>query len=63
MLGLYEHETKGDYITWSNKHSQWLIYSRIGKVACNRDWFQKYPNNEIEILRPHMSDHAPLRLR
>lgn len=29
---LYEHETKGCYFTWSNKHTNGIIYSRIYMV-------------------------------
>ncbi|XP_058777013.1 uncharacterized protein LOC131651366 [Vicia villosa] len=61
-LGLFEHDTKGPHFTWSNKHADGLIYSRIDRALCNRQWFTKYQDSVIEILQPHISDHSPLKL-
>ncbi|PNX83937.1 hypothetical protein L195_g039987 [Trifolium pratense] len=61
-IGLYEHDTRGSHFTWSNKHTNGVIYTRIDRAICNREWFLKYPNCEVEVLNPHISDHSPLKL-
>ncbi|XP_058775952.1 uncharacterized protein LOC131650248 [Vicia villosa] len=61
-LGLYEHETKGDHFTWFNKQSQGPIYSRIDRALCNSFWFATFPDCVIEVMRSHISDHAPLKV-
>lgn len=63
MIGLLEANTKGSHYTWSNKHNIGLIYSRIDHVLGNADWFQTFPDAFIEILLPHISIHAPIRIR
>ncbi|XP_058759242.1 uncharacterized protein LOC131632512 [Vicia villosa] len=61
-LGLTEHDTRGSPYTWSNKHTTRVIYSIIYRALCNTDWFLKYPDSDLEILKPHISDQNPLRL-
>lgn len=60
--GLHEHDTRGNHITWSNKHTNWVIYLRIDRDIYNEDWFLTYPNYEIETLNPHISNHYPFRV-
>lgn len=36
-LELNEHDTIGNHYTWSNKHSNGLIYSRIDKALRNKE--------------------------
>jgi hypothetical protein len=62
-IGLYEHDTRGSHFTWSSRHTNGVIYSRIDRAICNREWFINYPNCEVEVLNPHISDHSPLRVR
>jgi hypothetical protein len=62
-IGLYEHDTRGSHFTWSNRQTNGVIYSRIDRAICNREWFINYPNCEVEVLNPHISDHSPLRVR
>lgn len=62
-IGLFEHETTGSYFTWSNKHTTRLIYSRIDRALCNSGWFTAFPECNIKILQPHISNHFPLRVR
>lgn len=62
VVGLFEYTTHGNHHTWSNKHTNWIIYSRIGKDICDKNWFLKFPNSEIEILAPDIFDHAPLKV-
>lgn len=59
---LFEHDTRGNYFTWSNKQVQGLIYSRIDRAICNREWFMRYPDYDIEVLQAHISDHSPIRI-
>ncbi|XP_058751689.1 uncharacterized protein LOC131624791 [Vicia villosa] len=61
-IGLYEHATRGSYYTWSNKHSQGTIYSRIDRAICNGEWYLKFPRCEIDVLQPYISDHSPLKV-
>lgn len=61
-VGLFEASTKGFHFTWSNKHTSWLIYSRIGMVIKNVKWYPNYQDATIEILAPNISDHAPLKI-
>lgn len=59
---LFEHETRGNHFTWCNKHTDGLIYSRIDRTICNREWFMKYSDCEVEIMQAHISDHFPIKL-
>lgn len=61
-VGLTEHETIENHFTWSNKHSTGMIYSMIDRSICNTNWFQHFPHCDIEVLHPHISDHAPLKI-
>lgn len=61
-IGLTEHDTRGSPYTWSNKHTTGVIYSRIGRAICNIVRFLKYPDSDLEILNPHISDHPPWEL-
>lgn len=60
--GLFSHDTTGDHFTWSNRHRQGIIYSRIDHVLCNVDLFTTYPGCVMEIFDAHISDHSPIRL-
>lgn len=51
---LFEHDTRGNHFTWTNKQVQGLIYSRIDRAICIREWFVKYPDCEIEVLQAHI---------
>ncbi|XP_058763769.1 uncharacterized protein LOC131637198 [Vicia villosa] len=62
-VGLHEHETVGNHYTWSNKHTNGIIYSRIDKAIYNTERFLQYATSEIEIFPPHISDHSPLMLK
>lgn len=59
-VDLFEHDTIGNHFTWTNKHVQGVIYSRIDRALCNQSWFTQYPNCKIEVLDAHISDHNPL---
>lgn len=37
VVGLFEYTTHVNHHTWSNKHTNWIIYSRIDKDICNRN--------------------------
>ncbi|XP_058753184.1 uncharacterized protein LOC131626385 [Vicia villosa] len=51
-IGLYEHETRGSHYTWSNKHGQGAIYSRIDIAICNGEWFSAFPRKDyMDTLR------------
>ncbi|XP_058723318.1 uncharacterized protein LOC131595086 [Vicia villosa] len=60
---LFEHETIGPHFTWSNRQTANLICSRIDRALTNAKWFHAFPNSEIDVLSPHISDHSPLRVR
>lgn len=62
VIGLYEHDTKGNYSTWSNIHINGMIYSRIDRAICNKEWFVVYPYFEIDILQAIISYHNPLKV-
>lgn len=59
---LFEHDTIGPIFTWSNRQTSNPICSRIDKALVNTDWISTFPNSEIEVLNPHISDHSPLRI-
>lgn len=61
-VGLCEINMVGNEYTWSNKHSQCVIYSKIDRALGNMDWFQKYHWVNVDVLEPHISDHCPLYL-
>ncbi|CAI8594807.1 unnamed protein product [Vicia faba] len=60
--GLYEMDNIGDYYTWSNKHVDGVIYSRIGRALANVDWLQMYTTINLHIIPPRISVHALLCL-
>lgn len=62
VTGLFEHNTHGNHHTWSNKHTNEIVYSKMDRVICNMEWYLKYPNSEIQIMPLHISDHAPLKV-
>ncbi|WJX68825.1 hypothetical protein P8452_53158 [Trifolium repens] len=55
-------DSLGDYYTWSNKHVDGIIYSRIDRVLGNVDWFQLNLDSTLTIMDPGISDHALLCL-
>jgi hypothetical protein len=61
-VGLSEMDSLGDYYTWSNKHVDGIIYSRIDRVLGNVDWFQLNLDSTLTIMDPGISDHALLCL-
>ncbi|CAJ2662986.1 unnamed protein product, partial [Trifolium pratense] len=61
--GLSEMDSLGDYYTWSNKHVNGTIYSRIDRVLGNVDWFQLNLDATLTNLDPGISDHALLCLK
>lgn len=61
-VGLCEICTVGDHVTWSNKHRNDMIYSRIDHALRNVDWFLQFSNCSVEILEPTIFDHCPLRI-
>lgn len=60
VTSLFEKDMVGDYFTWSNKHVHGVIYSRTDRAICNPDWYQKFPNTQINVMEPGVSDHTPL---
>lgn len=65
MMGstdLCEMESKGDFFTWSNKQCVNLIYSRIDRLITNPAWFQDNSEFSLNVLSPHISDHAMMYL-
>lgn len=57
LRGLFEMENKGDYFTWSNKHVEGMIYSRIDRVLGNTNWFLTQQDTTLIHLSPSVSDH------
>lgn len=62
-VGLFEKDTIGDHFTWSNKHSQEVIYSRIDRVVGNIQWHKKYIDTTLKIMKPSVSYHALLYIQ
>ncbi|XP_058757171.1 uncharacterized protein LOC131630409 [Vicia villosa] len=65
MLGatdLCEMDSKGEFFTWSNKQSANPIFSRIDRLIANAAWFQNHSDLSLDVLSPHISDHAMLYL-
>ncbi|XP_058734312.1 uncharacterized protein LOC131606042 [Vicia villosa] len=60
--GLFEAKTRGSHYTWSNKHRIGLIYSRIDHLVGNAEWFMTFNEALVDVLLPHISDHASLRI-
>lgn len=58
--GLYACQTLEEYFTWSNKHSDGLIYAHVIR---NVNWFQQYVRCLIEVLTSHISDHCPIQIK
>lgn len=61
-IGLFEMPSTGNHFTWSNHHSQGLIYSRIDRVIANVEWFAKFSQYQLQVLTSGVSDHSPLLL-
>ncbi|KAI5423833.1 hypothetical protein KIW84_030161 [Lathyrus oleraceus] len=61
-VSLFENVSKGSYFTWSNKHTQGIIHSRIDRMVSNIQWLQKYPDAVVENLAPNISDHTPVKV-
>ncbi|KAI5382050.1 hypothetical protein KIW84_UN0211 [Lathyrus oleraceus] len=61
-VSLFENVSKGSYFTWSNKHTQGIIHSRIDRMVSNVQWLQKYPDAVVENLAPNISDHTPVKV-
>ncbi|KAK2357148.1 hypothetical protein QL285_094448 [Trifolium repens] len=61
--GLSEMDSIGAYYTWSNKHTDGTIYSKIDRVIGNVDWFQMNLDSTLTIMDPGVSDHNLLCLR
>ncbi|KAK2424092.1 hypothetical protein QL285_034490 [Trifolium repens] len=61
-VGLSEMDSLGDYYTWSNKHVDGMIYSRIDGVLGNVDWFQLNLDSTLTIMDPGISNYALLCL-
>jgi hypothetical protein len=49
IAGLSEMDSMGDYFTWSNKHTDGTIYSKIDRVIGNVDWFQMNLDSTLTI--------------
>ncbi|KAH1203129.1 hypothetical protein GmHk_17G049445 [Glycine max] len=62
-IGLAEMDSQGDYFTWSNKHVEGTIYSRIDRVLANVSWFQNNLDVNLHIMPPNVSDHTLLWLQ
>ncbi|XP_058762598.1 uncharacterized protein LOC131635980 [Vicia villosa] len=60
--GLFEATTFGPHFTWSNKHREGTIYSRIDHMLGNFEWFQKFHEAKVYVMNPHISDHAPIKV-
>ncbi|XP_058741550.1 uncharacterized protein LOC131613927 [Vicia villosa] len=60
---LFEHEMIGAWFTWSNKQIANPISSIIDRALVNADSYRGFPNTSVEVLNPHISDHAPLRIK
>lgn len=62
-LGLHELDMFGNEFTWSNKHKQGVIYSKVDRAMANIAWFQQFPGISVEALAPGVSDHTPLMVQ
>lgn len=57
-----EMESKGEFLTWSNKQSVNPIYSRIDRLIANPAWFQDNSELSLNVLSPHISYHVMVYL-
>jgi endonuclease/exonuclease/phosphatase family metal-dependent hydrolase len=62
QANLSEMDNIGDYFTWSNKYAAGAIYSRIGRILGNVDWFQMNLDSTLNNMDPGISDHSLLCL-
>ncbi|XP_058783198.1 uncharacterized protein LOC131657862 [Vicia villosa] len=62
-VGLFEMDNQGDYYTWSNKHSNGVIYSRFDRVLGNVDWFMHQKDIILVNMEAGISDHSLLCLK
>ncbi|XP_019256828.1 PREDICTED: uncharacterized protein LOC109235244 [Nicotiana attenuata] len=56
--GMNELPSVGRDYTWTNNHT----YSRIDKGLVNTEWMMIMPSMKIQVLKPLISDHSPLKL-
>lgn len=59
---LFEIDSLRDYYTWSNKHSEGTIYSRIDRFLGNVEWDQYYLDTTLKILPPCVFGYALIYL-
>ena len=53
--------SRGGYFTWSNKsQGNARISSRIDWALINEEWINHFPQAEVVILNPSLSDHSAL---
>lgn len=57
---LFECDLAGDYLTWSNRHRNGLIHSRIDNFLGITTWCLQFSQCSMETLRPRISDNSPL---
>ncbi|XP_058783664.1 uncharacterized protein LOC131658381 [Vicia villosa] len=60
--GLAKLDSVGEYYTWSNKHVDGIIYSRIDHLLGNIDWLTAYQDWILAVHEPQVSDHGLLCL-
>ncbi|KAH0649268.1 hypothetical protein KY285_034516 [Solanum tuberosum] len=56
--GLQEMKTVGGTYNWTNGHT----CSRIDRALVNAEWMIQMPIMEVNILRPGVSNHSPLKI-
>ncbi|KAH0685681.1 hypothetical protein KY290_017199 [Solanum tuberosum] len=56
--GMQQLKTVGGIYTWKNGHT----CSRIDRDLVNAEWMIQMPIMEVNILRPGVSDHSPLKI-
>lgn len=59
---LFECKLASEHFTWSNRHKQDLILSRIDHVLGNVPCCLQYGQCNTEVLMPSISDHSPLSI-
>lgn len=59
---LFEAPSLGNHYTWSNKHVNGVIYSRIDGLIGNVELFVQFHQVQVHVLHPGVLDHSPLLL-
>ncbi|XP_075112426.1 uncharacterized protein LOC142182223 [Nicotiana tabacum] len=49
----------GRWFTWTNSH----VFSKIDRALVSAEWMIRFPQKEVIVMDPNLSDHSPLCIK